>query len=453
MRLQTRIPLLYQNALPIFNALTGLNQHTGNWPGKTVASAQGSVKFHDREHILVDLPGTYSLMAHSTEEEVARDFICFGKPDCTIVVVDATCLERNLNLVLQTIEITNHVVVCINLMDEAKKKGIKINTVRLAKQLGVPVIPCIARENFGLDTLLKTVDEIVDEKCIPTAPPIRYGEKLERAIHTIEKTIPDDILMAKKRWLAIRILENDLNFIKKLRNELPDIPQAAADGARAALIAEGIAIEQISDRLVSAIVLHAEEIACDVITYQKNSHHALDRRLDRIFTSRKTGFPIMLLLLLMVFYLTIVGANIPSAILSDALFSLRMPIEVLLQWLHVPIALQSLLLDGVYTVVAWVVSVMLPPMAIFFPLFTLLEDAGYLPRVAFNLDHCFQKAHACGKQSLTMCMVYIILHHILHAILTLFPSNLTCFTRERMRIRRVSSGANSNFSQYWIIAA
>lgn len=387
----------------VFNALTGLNQHTGNWPGKTVASAQGTAEYGGRRHIFVDLPGTYSLLAHSAEEEVARDFLCFGKPDCTVVVTDATCLERNLNLVLQTTEITARTVVCVNLMDEAAKKHISLDLAALSAQLGVPVVPCAAREGRGLTELLDAIDAVADGKARCAPPPVRYPAAIEQAARTVGAALPEG-LSFPDRFASLRLLEGDETLTRALCAASPaPLPLEAAAEARDALTAQGIDGDALRDRLVAGLVLRAEEIACDVVSVPPAAS-ARDRKLDRLLTSRRTGIPIMLLLLATVFFLTITGANVPSELLSNALFSLDRPFTAALQWLGATPWLVSLLVDGVWRVLAWVVSVMLPPMAIFFPLFTLLEDLGYLPRVAFNLDHYFKKAHACGKQSLTMCM-------------------------------------------------
>ena len=265
----------------VFNALTGMHQHTGNWPGKTVEVAEGAYVWQGVAFRLVDLPGTYSLRADSPEEELARDFICGGDADVTVVVADATCLRRNLHLAVQLRSRTPRLVLCLNLMDEARKKGVTVDTEALSRALGAPVVTTAARSGEGLDALRTAV-------------------------------------------------------------------------------------------------------------------------LDRLLTSPTVGLPVMLLLLGLVFWLTIWGANAPSALLSRGFMALQAPLRSLLA--GAPPWVQGALVDGVYRTAAWVVAVMLPPMAIFFPLFTLLEDAGYLPRVAFMMDGCFRAAGGSGRQSLTMCM-------------------------------------------------
>ena len=399
----------------VFNELTGMNQHTGNWPGKTVTNAQGQCRRGEKGYVLVDIPGTYSLMAHSAEEEVARDFICFGSggevPDAVVVVCDATCLERNMNLVLQTLEITDKVVVCVNLMDEAKKKNIRVLFQRLSKNLGVPVVGASARNGKGLDELMDAVGEVADgtRPCMPTQ--VRYPKPVEAAIAQLEPLIMQRLDgRLNSRWVALRLLDADDTLLRAMESylgfSLPDDPRIAMELtlARHHLQEAGIALDKLQDALVSGIVLRAEEVCMDAVIYEKAGYDARDRRLDRVLTSKRTGIPLMLLLLALIFWLTITGANYPSQLLTDCLFWVVDRLTDLFQWMKAPAWLHGALVLGVYRVLAWVVSVMLPPMAIFFPLFTLLEDLGYLPRVAFNLDKYFKKAHACGKQALTMCM-------------------------------------------------
>ncbi len=310
----------------LFNALTGLRQHTGNWAGKTVATARGEYSCGGREYQLIDLPGTYSLAAHSQEEAVARDYIESGQADGVVVVCDATCLERNLILVLQVLELTGKVLVCVNLMDEAKRLGIEVDLPALSRRLGVPVVGTAGARQDGLDDLKEAIARLVGEDAPAAQPERPPGER----------------------------------------------------------------------------VTLAERYAAQVVRSQAADRLRRQRRLDRLLTSKATGIPLMMLLLGAVVWLTVAGANLPSALLTELFARLGAVLE---GWLSAaPEWLRGLLLDGVYRVTAWVVAVMLPPMAIFFPLFTLLEDLGYLPRVAFVMDHAFQKARTCGKQCLTMCM-------------------------------------------------
>lgn len=398
----------------VFNALTGMNQHTGNWPGKTVASAQGRLVYKDMGYIIVDLPGTYSLMAHSAEEEVARNFICFGGADAVAVVCDATCLERNLNLVLQTIEITPNAVVCVNLMDEAKRKGIQIDLERLEQTLGVPVLGASARSGKGLEALMEQVNRVAAGTGPAGPARISYIAPIEEALAALTPIVEQKLAGAGKpissRWVALRLLDADESLRQPLAEYLGfDLTQDADVQKALASLAGmferyGLSQARIQDKIVSGVVREAERACRGVVTYQRKDYDARDRRLDKLLTNRWTGLPVMLLLLGLIFWLTITGANYPSQWLSTGLFWVGDRLTEFFAWLGTPPWVEGLLVQGVYRVLAWVVSVMLPPMAIFFPLFTLMEDFGYLPRVAFNLDHHFKKAHACGKQALTICM-------------------------------------------------
>ena len=396
----------------VFNALTGLNQHTGNWPGKTVTNAQGYCAGKNHGYVLVDIPGTYSLMAHSAEEEVARNFICFGGPDAVAVVCDATCLERNLNLVLQTMEISSRVVVCVNLLDEAKRKRIRIDLAQLSEKLGVPVVGTVARKKKSLDALLRALDGVTGGGYEAKNPyTVRYPEAVEAAVAIVEPALRERLGgRLSSRWLSLKLLDRDDSLIREINAYLgedflqDEALQQALDEAARLLERRGIGPEQLKDRVVSALVGAAEEICRGAVTYEKQAYDAADRRLDRILTSKRTGYPIMLLLLAFIFWLTITGANYPSQLLSDGLFWVQDRLTEFFQYINAPDWLHGVLVLGLYRVLAWVVSVMLPPMMIFFPLFTLLEDAGYLPRIAYNLDKPFKRCHACGKQALTMCM-------------------------------------------------
>ena len=395
----------------VFNELTGLHQHTGNWPGKTVTNAQGYCTYRNRGYVLVDLPGCYSLMAHSAEEEVARDFICFGGADAAVVVCDATCLERNLNLVLQTMEITRNTVVCVNLLDEAKKKRIKVDLEKLSQLLGVPVVGTAARSRKGLDKLLQAMSSAAGKESLPRSPVVTYSEKTEQALGRltplVNKICGDAV---DPRWLSLKLLEREENLLVSIGKYLGFSPQENPEISEALcqvweeLAKAGWTPEELKDDLVSGVVQQAERLARAVVTVEHEGYNARDKRIDRILTSKLRGFPIMFLVLLVIFWLTITGANYPSELLSGGLFWLGDRFRELLLLCSAPEWLVGVVVDGVYRTLAWVVSVMLPPMAIFFPLFTLLEDLGYLPRVAFNLDKCFQKCGACGKQALTTCM-------------------------------------------------
>lgn len=397
----------------IFNALTGMKQHTGNWPGKTVLNAQGYCVSQRFTYTLVDIPGAYSLMAHSPEEAVARDFICFDQPDAVIVVCDATCLVRNMNLVLQTMELSGRVLLCVNLLDEAERKGIKVDLQRLEKRLGIKVVGTVARDKRTLKALMSALDDLLtapekERLSLPYPPPIEKA--VVRLTPVLQSKLKD---CPCRRWLSIRLMDADTDLLEQIEKHTglslqTDIAlQKAVQDARETLEKDGLDPNTLKDALVTALMGEAERLCEGCVTGGAcGSYASRDRRLDRILTGPKTGYPVMLMLLSLVLWLTLAGANIPSALLSDALFSLQDGLSALFIRLGAPDWLHSLCVLGVYRVLAWVVSVMLPPMAIFFPLFTLLEDLGYLPRIAYNLDHSFQKCRACGKQALCMCSVF-----------------------------------------------
>ena len=379
----------------VFNSLTGLHQHTGNWPGKTVSNASGIFSYNNQEYKIYDLPGTYSLISHSEEEEVARDFICFNKYDLVIVVCDAVCLERNLNLVLQTLEITNKVIVCVNLMDEAKKKKIKIDLNKLSSILGVPVVGTSARNKNGINNLLEKLE---NKEFNPLK--INYDEKLEEAIEVLLPYLENKVKDLNPRWVAVNLLNYDEKLYQKITKYL------GYDILKDKVLKNQLIYlkEQENYNVVDNLVKKAESIAQEVVTYENKNYKQSDMKIDKITTSKLLGIPIIISLLMVIFWLTIKGANYPSNLLFNFFNFLEIYILKFLEFIKLPNFLIDLLVSGVYKVLSWVVAVMLPPMAIFFPLFTLLEDLGYLPRIAFNLDKMFKKCQACGKQALTMCM-------------------------------------------------
>ena len=394
----------------IFNSLTGMNQHTGNWTGKTVSNAQGYCKSRKNSFVFVDIPGTYSLMAHSAEEEVARNFICFGESDAVAVVCDASCLERNLNLVLQIIEICQNVVVCVNLLDEAKRKNIHVDLEKLSMRLGVDVVGTVARKKKSLSSFLSALDSACAVKSNVKPLKIRYSKPIEEAVAIISDAVEKYCFKLNSRWISLRLLDSDNSFISEISQyigvdlNLNSEIKSAVEAAFEMLKKHGITKENINDKIVACIFFAAEDITLDCVSFSGSRYCDSDRRIDKVITSRIFGFPAMLLMLAVIFWLTIEGANYPSKWLSDFLFFIQDRLLDLFSHLSAPKCLSDAIVLGVYRVVAWIVSVMLPPMAIFFPLFTILEDSGFLPRIAYNLDKPFKKCSACGKQALTMAM-------------------------------------------------
>ncbi|AXU82674.1 ferrous iron transporter B [Clostridium sp. HMSC19D02] len=387
----------------VFNHLTGLRQHTGNWPGKTVATARGNFKYKNTEYALIDLPGTYSLFALSQEEIVARDFICFGNPDAVIVVCDATCLERNLNLVFQVMELTDKVILCINLIDEARKKGITIDKKLLEDSLGIPVILTAARNGSGMDELLDTLNDVSFDKYKLNNKPVRYNENIENVVKSIQPELDNIIPGINSRWLGLRLIDGDESIFESMSNYI-DKDSIDAINEVKKKIPDNINKQKIRDEFTKINYDYAKKLSDECCSNVAKKSTDREEKVDKILTSKIFGLPIMLLLLGTILWITIEGANYPSTLLSNLLLGFEPSISGILNSINCPSWLNDMLVLGLYRTLAWVISVMLPPMAIFFPLFTLLEDFGYLPRVAFNLDHLFKKACAHGKQCLTMCM-------------------------------------------------
>jgi len=413
----------------IFNNLTGMHQHTGNWTGKTVANATGNLVIKDEKFNLVDIPGTYSIMSNSQEEEIARDYICFEKPDTTIIVVDSTCLERNLNLVFQIMEITDNIIVCVNLLDEAKKKKIHINLKKLEELLGVPVVGTTARDKRTLENLKNTIYKVCKKEIIPNPKKIKYTSQIEENIDILEQElintyeeneqenyrgIPlalEENKISEKlyRWISIKIIDGEEKILETIQQkfninlEAENIKECTTH-IKNNLEKSGITNKNFKDKIVSNIVKKAEEVSQEVCSFEDRDYSGRDRKIDKILTSKKFGIPIMILFLGLIFWLTIVGANYPSELLFNLFNSIQIKLINFANYIHCPQWLSDMLINGIYQTLTWIIAVMLPPMAIFFPLFTILEDLGYLPRIAFNMDGFFKKACCSGKQMITMCM-------------------------------------------------
>ena len=327
----------------IFNTLTGLNQHTGNWTGKTVECSSGTAKIKDKEFLFTDLPGTYSMTDFSEEETVTREFLANENSDCVVIVTDATVIERNLSFALQVLSLQKNAILCLNLCDEAEKNGIIIDIDELSLNLGVPVICTCATRKGGIKELKNTIYDICTNK--------RKCFRVERNFKGI------DVLNTENH---------------KYNSEM---------------LAE-----------------KAKQICKQTVFFSNKTMNEKSRKADKILTSKAVGIPLMLLLFGLLFWITAVGANYPSEWLSLFFDFLKDELYNLFNLLSMPEFITGILIDGVYTTLTWVISVMLPPMAIFFPLFSIIEDSGYLPRIAFNLDKFFAKCGAHGKQSLTMAM-------------------------------------------------
>ena len=373
----------------LFNALTGMNQHTGNWTGKTVCTAAGYSKEHGL--VIVDLPGAYSLRAHSPEEEVARDFIRDGGADAVVVVCDALCLERNLILALQILELTPRVVLCVNLMDEAARKGRIIDLAALSEAMGINAVGTSANKGEGLDELCDSIRLAVSSE--PSGKlPLYYPPEIEEEISRLAGFGYSRAECA--------------SFFSEPPDNLADAPPELAAAFERLTTAQSR--EHLSETMLTRPVIIAEAIADEAGASSgskaSDGYSESDRRIDRIVTNKYLSVPIMLILLAGIFWLTIVGSNYPSEALQALFTRFEGLIYELMLSIGAPVWLREALVCGILRTLLRVVAVMLPPMAIFFPLFTLLEDFGLLGRIAFNLDGAFRSCSACGKQSLTMAM-------------------------------------------------
>ena len=385
----------------IFNALTGMHQHTGNWPGKTVEKTSGYKIYNGVKYEFDDLPGTYSLIAHSKEEEVTSDYVYFGDYDALIIVCDACLIERNLNLIIQILEVSKKVIVVVNLVDEAEKEGIVINYNNLSKCLGVPIIPTVARNKKGIDNILNSLNNLYNDDNFYI-----YYDIIEEELEKLYSFIP--VTTINKNVVAINLITNNIKFLNNFDYKYKSNLLTDKNVKRKVkyilnnLKNKGISIEDIETIVLESISTKCTEISNKVCTFTKNNYDKRDRIIDRFLTNKITGTITMIMLLFLVLWITIVFANYPSNFLYNLFFNLEKYLFNFLTFFHLPNIVINALVYGVYRVLAWVVAVMLPPMAIFFPLFTILEDLGYLPRIAFNLDNIFKKCGSCGKQSLTM---------------------------------------------------
>ena len=392
----------------VFNALTGLHQQTGNWSVKTVGTAEGRFRRGKKEIRLVDLPGAYSLTADSAEEEVARDFLCFEHPDAAVVICDACCLERNLIFAIQVAQIIPKTMLCVNMMDEARHRGIKIDLDALSKETGIPAVGVSAARYEGLDELEENMIKLVEGRLHTVFIPVRYPKAIENATESLAPVLARKYGI-KAVFPVIKLIENEHGFVSAFERRFGEIasdPELTGAIGKAARIMRdgGITKKNVSDRVAACAVLRAEEICLSAVDASEQKAVRRDGKIDSVLTGGIWGIPVMLLLFAGIFWITVSGANYPSQWIASGFAIAEEWLCKGLSAINAPPVLTDIIVNGVWRVLSWVVSVMLPPMAIFFPLFTLLEDLGYLPRVAFNLDRSFKAAGACGKQALTMCM-------------------------------------------------
>jgi ferrous iron transport protein B len=401
----------------IFNALTGSSQHVGNWPGKTVERAEGVFYEGDWEIHLVDLPGTYSLAAQSPEEIIARNYIISEEPDVVMNVVDATSLERNLNLSLQLLELTDKVTVALNLMDEFRRLGSEIDVGALEAALGVPVVPTVATEGEGLPRLKATLIEVAEGRRKTRAAAVDYGLTVEGYVKALEADLAEMGVDGRSRWIALRLLEDDPEVIESFKRgrllgfALSEAGVPARPESLEALVRRAGRLREAThpDARVE-IVRRRFEFAHDVVQRtcrrRQSAEESPTERIDRIITHRLWSWPIMLAILVGVLWITIKGANVPSEMLGAAFAWLAEGTRDLLRNLQAPWWVIGSLVDGLIVGTGTVVAVMLPPMIIFFTAFSLLEDIGFIPRVAFNMDRLMRAVGSQGKHTMVALMSF-----------------------------------------------
>ncbi len=383
----------------LFNYLTGLHQHTGNWTGKTVEGATGIFKHKKQTFQLLDTPGAYSLLSHSPEEVVTRDTLAFLPCDCVVVICDATAPQRGISFLLQIMELCPRVILCFNLTDQAKKQGIVMNYQGISKQLRIPVIATSSKEKVSLKNFKTTLCELPPDHSFVMKYPAPIEIELSYLTRQIQQFNTSPI---PSRYLAIKVLEQDTDFLTTFKNKTDiSFDQVDIENTFRMLTMKGYDKLTLQKIFTIKKQQYAQELCRQTVTQTKPFPQY---KADKLLTNRYGSFCVFTLLLLAVFWITISAAQYPSELLQNFLFSLEKPLAQFLSTCHLPNFVIKLLTEGMYRAVAFVVSVMLPPMAIFFPFFTMLEDFGLLPRIAFNLDHRFSQCNACGKQALTMCM-------------------------------------------------
>ncbi|MEM0057995.1 MAG: ferrous iron transport protein B [Candidatus Bathyarchaeia archaeon] len=391
----------------IFNQLTGLNQVVGNWPGKTVERAEGTLHFKGYDIHVIDLPGIYSLSAFSIEEIVSRDYIAVEKPDVIINVVDASALERNLYLTLQLLELETPMVMALNQVDYAAKKGIRINVEKLSERLRIPVVPTVAITGSGINELLTTVIAVIRGEKSFKPLKIRFGaeieEKVQRIQEVVEKRLPHLCNVYPARWIAIKLLERDEDIAGKIRN-YENGKEILEYAERLASELEKIHGEPSPVILASERYSIASKIAREVTVIKTPPRISLEQKLDAITTHRILGYPILVGVVLAMFSLIFIGGSLLSTILESLLGSVASYIEGALAFL--PQEAVKLVVEGVFGGIIAGIIIALPYIVPFYIILALLEDSGYLPRAAFLMDNLMHKIGLHGKAFIPLILGY-----------------------------------------------
>lgn len=382
----------------VFNALTGSNQHVGNWPGVTVEKKEGKIKFNEKTYNVVDLPGTYSLGAFSEDEIVARDFVLKGNPDVVINVVDATNIERNLYLTTQLLEMNAKVVVALNMIDEAEKRNINFDIEALSKELGAPIIPTIASKRKGIDELIKKSIELIDKDIEPKAK-ISYGEDIDREIKNFEKLLNDKNFEYPSRWIAIKLLEGDKYLYELLSN---DKSLNSSDEFKDTI---GKIKDNIDDYELKIVDKRYEFVNNVVRKAVKRPEEAVETKtdkIDKIVTNKWLGLPIFALIMLLVFQLTFaIGQDLLGGLMSDAVGALGEVIKNSLVKANSPEWLISFVSEGVIGGVGAVLE-FIPLIVVLYMLMGVLEDSGYMARAAYVMDNIMRALGLQGKTFISM---------------------------------------------------
>ena len=370
----------------IFNVLTGSNEHTGNWTGKTVDLAEAKIK--GTNFNLIDLPGIYSLSSLSEEEIIARDTLLFGDYEKIIYVMDSSNVERNMNLLLQILEINKNVIVCFNMIDELEDKGISIDYDLFSDILGVNVVKCSTKNKIGIDDLINSLksESVSNFNFL-------YNVDIENKVNDMLELLD---FKFKNKFIALSLLEKNKSIVSSIKNKFNvDINTYKIND-----YLMNINEDDISNNICYKINDLSKEISSRVVTRTKEKKISF---LDKLFTNKFTAVVLMILIVFGIFLITIVLANYPSDLLSLLFTKIENVLYNLCIKFSIPEFIYEPLLFGVYRVVSFIVSVMFPPLVIFFFLFTYAEEAGILPRIAFNFDRICKCAGCHGKQALTIC--------------------------------------------------
>ena len=382
----------------LFNALTGSNQHVGNWPGVTVEKKEGKFKYKGNQYNVVDLPGTYSLGAYSEDEVVARDYILKGNPDVVINVVDATNIERNLYLTTQLIEMGAKVVIALNMMDEAKQKNIEIDLKKLSQELGVPVIPTIASKNKGLDTLIEESIQYINEN-EDSRLTFSYGEDIDKEIEDIRSILESSSLEYPTKWIAVKLLEGDQEIYRLIENKAPE-------PIKERLISLGEKAAEYELEIVDKRYDFIDKIVNKSVKKPSEIIETRTDKIDKIITHKYLGLPIFALIMFVIFQLTfVIGGDIFGGYVATIIETIGEYVVNLLDIIGTPEWLQSFFSEGIFGGVGAVFE-FIPLITVLYFFIGILEDTGYMARAAYVMDGLMRSLGLHGKTFISMIVVF-----------------------------------------------